>query len=710
MDMNISIDNSSNKNLPLSKESDTYLKNLIHGSSSSIISNRSSNSKNKIKKSIIDNLNTNEPLITNQNNNSNENIRNNSITMNKSNSNSNNGMNNENSRNNSITGSKNNINNNKISNENSRNSSITGSKNNINNNKISNENSRNNSVTMSKNNINNNRISNENSRNNSVTMSKSNISNNRINNENSRNNSIAMNKSNSTNNEIYNENNQTNSKSNVNNRFTSNNSSRKGSSASSKTPTKMFSNNSIETSRKSSIDRLIRNSSSFNKYDDTNNERDNELIKIRELKSDIDKIIEQKRRMSESSKNSMISNSISKDSLTRDMLSTQQSSENTSQILFSSKNSINSKPPLSSSKNDINNMNLMSQEFLEQNSSQSSFNNKPKNLLNDHNNGITINLTNLSNNNLYLPKDNNRLKSKEDLAKQDEKVSDEFGLFSPTDDKEYNYLFDLIDNEYSVDDEVEPVNVLESGTSINSSEKNNNEKILTKDPSIIYNDDNKEKLERCYSSSFELSGVWKHFIVPYTTGSSKSNNNPKKDCVSRVYDDYTTESKKKAYHHWIKIMLPEYSTFISCHSLQTICAQNYIIAALIEKMSFFKMAEEDPNPVIRESPQYNVERLDICLNYIKNVMNIPIAVTAYDLHLGKLGSIFSLLMQLIRYYKKGKEMKSQIDQENNSMSTNDVYEEANNDSYNHYKILLNEDENENEQNNLLYSKEMNLAQ
>jgi len=29
-------------------------------------------------------------------------------------------------------------------------------------------------------------------------------------------------------------------------------------------------------------------------------------------------------------------------------------------------------------------------------------------------------------------------------------------------------------------------------------------------------------------------------------------------------------------------MLPEYSSFISRHSLPTICAQNYIIAALIE--------------------------------------------------------------------------------------------------------------------------------
>jgi len=38
----------------------------------------------------------------------------------------------------------------------------------------------------------------------------------------------------------------------------------------------------------------------------------------------------------------------------------------------------------------------------------------------------------------------------------------------------------------------------------------------------------------------------------------------------------------KAYHHLVKVMLPEYSSFISHHSLQTVCAQNYIIAALIE--------------------------------------------------------------------------------------------------------------------------------
>jgi len=48
-------------------------------------------------------------------------------------------------------------------------------------------------------------------------------------------------------------------------------------------------------------------------------------------------------------------------------------------------------------------------------------------------------------------------------------------------------------------------------------------------------------------------------------------------------------------------------------------------------MSFFRMAEEDPNPIIRESPQYNIERLDICLQYIKNIMDLPIAVTPYGI-------------------------------------------------------------------------------
>jgi len=106
-------------------------------------------------------------------------------------------------------------------------------------------------------------------------------------------------------------------------------------------------------------------------------------------------------------------------------------------------------------------------------------------------------------------------------------------MFSPVDDKEYNYLFDLIDNEYSVDDDVEPVNVnaLGSDHSVNSSENENNSKVISKDPSIVYNDDNKEKLERCYSSSFELAGVWKNFIVPYMTDSQTKDKKPNKDCV-----------------------------------------------------------------------------------------------------------------------------------------------------------------------------------
>jgi len=99
------------------------------------------------------------------------------------------------------------------------------------------------------------------------------------------------------------------------------------------------------------------------------------------------------------------------------------------------------------------------------------------------------------------------------------------------------------------------------------------------------------------------------------------------------------------------------------------------------------MAEEDPNPVIRESPQYNVERLDICLNYLKNVMDIPVAVTAYDIHNGKLASIFSLLMQLIRYYRRGLEMKSKVEAEEN----------ANEDEVENIKELINNYSDENRQ-------------
>jgi len=101
------------------------------------------------------------------------------------------------------------------------------------------------------------------------------------------------------------------------------------------------------------------------------------------------------------------------------------------------------------------------------------------------------------------------------------KKDDDFGMFSPVDDKEYNYIFDLIDNEYSVD---EPGQANQKMSSNNGSR----EKILSKDPSIVYNDDNKAKLDRSYSSSYELSGVWKHFIVPYTTDSpQKPKTNPK---------------------------------------------------------------------------------------------------------------------------------------------------------------------------------------
>ncbi len=108
------------------------------------------------------------------------------------------------------------------------------------------------------------------------------------------------------------------------------------------------------------------------------------------------------------------------------------------------------------------------------------------------------------------------------------KENDDFGMFSPIDDKEYNYLFDLIDNEYSIE---EGSNEPRQETRKTSSKNRSNEKILSKDPSIVYNDDNKAKLDRSFSSSFELSGVWKHFIVPYTTDSPQKTKINPKDCV-----------------------------------------------------------------------------------------------------------------------------------------------------------------------------------
>jgi hypothetical protein len=506
-------------------------------------------------------------------------------------------------------------------------------------------------------------ISNNNYKMNSVTSNSVNNSNRSISDNNNRLNSVTLNSRNSS-----------------NNRLTVNNSSRRNSSASCNSSNITQNNNSKNLSRGSSTDKNERNSNSnsnsgsyrnsnsnfilksFSLTDSSSYDRDEELMKIRLLKDDIDKVIEyggQKRKNSSSSNNSSHKERSNQSS---------QSSVNTMQQIYDRKDSINSKPPLASSnKNSSNAIN-----------NSSNYDNNGKNeYLNDNDEDVLKNL--------YLPKDSNKIKSTQELEYNNDEDEDE--LYSPVDDKEYNYIIDLIENEYTVDENNEPIN--SSGSNELEESQDNDETVLRRDPSIVYNDDNKEKLERCYSSSYELSGAWKYFIIPYIL-EPETKINFNKDCTSRVYDDFTTEAKIKAYHHWVKVMLPEYSSFISHHSLQTVCAQNYIIAALIEKMSFFRMAEEDPNPIIRESPQYNIERLDICLQYIKNIMDLPIAVTPYDLHLGKLASVFSLLTQLIRYYKRGKEIKdSGNSRKEKSLNTIEEGEQEDDETNDNYKITMN---------------------
>jgi hypothetical protein len=455
-----------------------------------------------------------------------------------------------------------------------------------------------------------------------------------------------------------------------------------------KTQNEISGNNTLDSSKNSmnkNTKNINSNSNLSSSLKSNSNSKTNSISKMSTSminKDGLNKVIEQGNQKGNNLNTT--SNSISENKLNP----SSQSSVNTIQQLFASQEIEGSKPPLASnSKCNIIVKNNTSKESLKENSRVSNYdNNNRSKSFNGDNESSNNNNKNLNLRNLYLPNDNNKLKSQEELSTQEYFDDDE--IYSPIDDEEYDYIISLIDkenienenvsnenienkhssnenidkntfdNESTTDKNTELVNLSESNKShesIGSSENKNN---LSRDPSIIYNDDNKEKLERCYSSSFELTGVWKHFIVPYTTDSDSNQSKSKKDCASRLFEDYTIRSKGKAYHHWIKVMLPEYSSFISRHSLPTICAQNYIIAALIEKMSFFKMAEEDPNPVVRESSQYNIERLDICLNYIKNIMDIPIAVTSYDLHHGKLASVFSLLTQLIRYNKRGQEMKS----------------------------------------------------
>jgi len=115
--------------------------------------------------------------------------------------------------------------------------------------------------------------------------------------------------------------------------------------------------------------------------------------------------------------------------------------------LFSSKESVNSKPPLANNikKNSIQ-MNQSSHEPFNENSIKKNSKNDNLDDLLDSNNDIIKNL--------YLPKDNKRIKSKEELTIQVEEQevnNNGYGMFSPMDDEEYNYLIDLIDNEYNKD-------------------------------------------------------------------------------------------------------------------------------------------------------------------------------------------------------------------------------------------------------------------
>jgi len=212
---------------------------------------------------------------------------------------------------------------------------------------------------------------------------------------------------------------------------------------SSKTPSKLSNNYSTNSNKRNSINSASNlDSSSYSKTDTTPSDRDAELLKIRKLKYDIDKVIK-KENLSGSSKNSISFNSLSKE----DSNKSSKISFNTMHQLFSSKESVNSKPPLANNikKNSIQ-MNQSSHEPFNENSIKKNSKNDNLDDLLDSNNDIIKNL--------YLPKDNKRIKSKEELTIQVEEQevnNNGYGMFSPMDDEEYNYLIDLIDNEYNKD-------------------------------------------------------------------------------------------------------------------------------------------------------------------------------------------------------------------------------------------------------------------
>ncbi|OUM68273.1 hypothetical protein PIROE2DRAFT_4013 [Piromyces sp. E2] len=173
-------------------------------------------------------------------------------------------------------------------------------------------------------------------------------------------------------------------------RVTSNGSSRKTSISSNRSSSRVQNNSSQDSSKKNSLDKVNRNSSS------------NGFKKIRQLKNDIDQIDQafeensQRRKTSDSSKNSIDSNS---------RQSSHSSSANTLQLLFGSKNSMSGKPPLANSTRSSSILkNLQSQDSIKDISSISKSNSdviKTEESLNE--NDMIIQ-------NLYLPKDSNRMK------------------------------------------------------------------------------------------------------------------------------------------------------------------------------------------------------------------------------------------------------------------------------------------------------------
>jgi len=180
------------------------------------------------------------------------------------------------------------------------------------------------------------------------------------------------------------------------NKVMSNNSSRRVSNVSSRSSSKVQSNSSsriqsnssLDSPRKISMNRVNRDSNSYVKVDESGTSGDEDLMRIRQLKNDIDKVIDGEQ------------NSNSKHS-------SQSSSVNTLQRFFGSKDSMSGKPPLANSSRSSSILkNLQSQDSIKEFSSISKSNsnvNRTEESLNENDDIIE---------NLYLPQDNNRMKCK----------------------------------------------------------------------------------------------------------------------------------------------------------------------------------------------------------------------------------------------------------------------------------------------------------